>query len=424
VDRTLARLTDGRVRLTLLLTILAALVVYVFATRPGALGTAVGAAEVDVGMAAACPAQAAPSVESVSRAALRGLREDLRGVMFDRSRRLYEQGLVDSDNAWSDDEPGTRMALPRSPRDPGGYELRWWAANGDDVVADVFVFAGADRARDFFERASSPRCRPASAAVGASSPSGGRDLVWRNPDGFAQEDVYLRRGQRVYRVSVVRAGPGDGITPADRSAGFSLVNGLACVLPGAACHPQSDRALAQLTLAEQLALLRGRLPDGESGDEGEDSAACANASGAYRGETGSAISESLYYRNYELTLRVGVHVYASEALARQTLARYATRAALSCSAGVLVSTVRERRAHPGPPRDRLASASIGQGAFAGEVEVPFSYGGRSYTWVLDGVIVRQGRIVDDLTTLASSTNVRFDERLAAQLAQIAAGRQR
>lgn len=407
----------------LLLGLLAALVVYVLATRTEALDTAAGTtAGVGAGTAVGCRAQSTPSVETVSSATLRGLREDLRGVMFDRGRRLYEQGVVASSYAWSDDEPGKRMSLPPGPRDPGGYELRWWAADGDDVVADVFVFAGTGQAHDFFEQASSTRCRPSSVALTASSPPGGRDLAWRNPDRFAQEDVYLLRGPRVYRVSVVRAGAGPSITPADRSSALSLVNGLACALPGAACHPQSDQALAQQTLAEQLVLLRRQLPGGESqGDTG--AGACADASGGYGGATGSALSESLYYGD-GLGLRVGIHVYASDFVARRALARYARPAVVSCLARYLASVLRERRADPGPPQDRLASAPIGQGALVGEVAVPFSYRGRSHAWALDGVIVREGRVIDDLSTLAPATNLRSDERLAAQLAEIAASKQR
>jgi len=419
MHRALAWLTDGRVRLILLLGLLAALVVYVLATRTEALNTASGTAGASASTAVGCPAQSAPSVETVSRTTLRGLHEDLRGVMFDRRRRLYEQGVVASSNAWSDDQPGTRMSLPSGPRDPGGYELRWWAANRDDVVADVFVFADSSQAHTFFKRASSTRCRPSSIALATSSPPGGRDLAWSNPDRFAQEDVYLLRGAHVYRVSVVRAGAGRSTTPAGRSAAFSLVNGLACALPGAGCRQQNDQALAQQTLAEQLTLLRRQYPGSETRGHAGDLGACANASKADGGGTGSAVSESLYYSD-ALELRIGVRVHPSDAAARQALAHYAIPAALSCLARYLASALRERHAHPSPPRERFASAPLGQGALVSEVEVPFSYRGRSSMWALDDVIVREGRIIDGLSVLAPATNIRSDEHLARELAQITA----
>jgi hypothetical protein len=400
----------------LLLGALAALVVYVLATRTEAFDTASGTHGAVTSTAVNCPAHSAPSVATVSRTTLRGLREDLRGVMFDRGRRLYEQGVIASSYAWSDDEPGTRISLPSAPRDHGGYELRWWAADRDDVVADVFVFANPGRARDFFDLASSTRCRPSSVALAASSPPGGRNLAWRNPDRFAQEDVYLLRGPRVYRVGVVRAGAGRNITAAGRSAAFSLVNALACALPGAACHPQSDQALAEQTLAEQLVLLRRKLPGSDTRGDAGDPGACAKASEAGGGETGSALSESLYYGD-GVGLRIGVRVYANDAAARRALVHYATPTTLSCFARYLGSTLRVRRAYPSPPRERVASAPIGQGALVSEVDVPFSYRRRPFVWALDGVIVREGRIIDGLSVLAPSTSLGRDEHLTMQLAQ-------
>jgi hypothetical protein len=408
----------------LLLALLTALVVYVLATRAGASGPAAGGAGTRASTPADCPSQGAPSVGSVSRAALRGMREDLRGVMFGRGRRLYEQGVVASSYAWSDSEPGKRMALPRNPRDPAGYELRWWASDGDDVVADVFAFASVGQARDFFQRASSSRCRQSGAALATSSPPGGRDLAWRNPDRFAQEDVYLLRGQRVYRVGVVRARVHGAVTPAARTAAFSLVNGLACALPGGACHPRGDRALAQQALTDQLAFLRRELPGGEpeSGAPAEGSTGCRTGRRAPNGRSGSAVSEPLYYHG-KAGLRVGVEVYASDAAARKALAHDRAQAPRSCLARGLVSALRERRYRTGTQRARLASAPIGQGAFVVEVTVPIDYDHRSYAWVFDGVEVRQGRIVDWLGTVAPVSSVRIAERLAEQLARLAGGEQ-
>jgi hypothetical protein len=241
VHRISVWLAHELVRLALLLTLLMTLVVYVLATRTSSFSSPGDAARVGIATVAGCRGQATPPVENVDRTALQGLRKDLRGVMFGRSRRLYELGVAAPRDAWSDDEPGKHISLPPGPRDPGGYELRWWDANGDDVVADGFIFAETDQARAFFEQAIDALCRPSSATFTTSSPPDGHDLAWRNPDGFAQEDVYLLRGQRVYRVGVVRAGAGGEITAARRSVAFSLVNSLACALPGAACPQATTR---------------------------------------------------------------------------------------------------------------------------------------------------------------------------------------
>jgi hypothetical protein len=418
VRRPLAWLSYGPVRLTLLLVLLTMLAVYALAARTSVFGTTGATAGGGAGLVANCPFQTVPSVEDVSRATLRGLREDLRGVMFGRERRLYEQGVATPSDAWSDSEPGKRTALPASARDPGGYELRWWAAGNDDVVADVFVFAGTNQARTFFERASSARCRTASTALAASSPLGARDLVWRNPENLAQEDAYLLRGQRVYRVAVVLARAGSTSTAASRTTAFSLVNELACTLPEAACHPRDDQALAQQTLSEQLTLLRRLLPGGEAPDAGPTGEnACANARGTSGGETGAATSEPLHYDN-AFTVRLGVRVYASASTAREALAHSQPQVALNCASQFLVSALHTRHYRAGIPRQRLLPSA--PGTLVGEIEAPFVHAGRPYKWLYDDVAVRQGRLIGSLVTVSSTREVRFDERLAARLARIGA----
>jgi hypothetical protein len=422
VRRPLAWLTYGPVRLALLLALLTLLAVYALAARTSVFGSTSAVVGGDVGLAANCPSQPVPSVETVSRATLRGLREDLRGVMFGRERRLYEQGVATPRSAWSDSEPGKHTALPAGARDPGGYEMRWWAAGNDDVVADVFVFADTSRARAFFERTSSTRCRTASMTLAASSPPGGRDLVWLNPDNLAQEDVYLLRGQRVYRVAVVLARAGSTSTSASRKSAFSLVNELACTLPEAACHPQDDQALAQQTLSEQLTLLRRLLPGSEARYvDPIGKSTCTNVRGASDDETGSAISEPLYYGN-AFTVRLGVRVYISASTAKGALAHVPTKADLSCVARFLMSALHKRHYRAGTPRQRLLPTA--PGTIVGEVEAPFVYAGRPYKWVFDDVAVTQGRLIGSLVTVSSMTEVRFDEHLATRLARIAASAQR
>jgi hypothetical protein len=246
--------------------------------------------------------------------------------------------------------------------------------------------------------------------------------VWRNPENFAQEDVYLLRGRRVYRVAVVLAGAGGTSTVGSRKSAFSLVDELACALPEAACHPRDDQALAQQTLSEQLTFLRRLLPGGETRNADPTSEnECANASGASGGGTGSAYSEPLYYGN-AFTVRLGIRVYTSASAAREALAHSPTKTTLSCVARFLVSALHKRHYLTGRPRERLLPSA--PGTLVGDVEVPFVSAGRPYTWVFDDVAVRQGRLINGLDTLSPMTEVRFDKHLAAQLARIGANEQR
>jgi hypothetical protein len=151
---------------------------------------------------------------------------------------MYEAGIVTSEDAWSDDSPQPISDVSlKGPRVPDAYEMRWWAPNGDDVGADVFRFAQARQARDFFQRASSARCRPASSQIAVSLPPDARDLIWRNPDDVIQADVYLLRENHVYRISDVSQ-QRSGTTPRRRARrAFVTVHVLACALLEAHCRP-------------------------------------------------------------------------------------------------------------------------------------------------------------------------------------------
>jgi hypothetical protein len=237
-------LSDERVRLVLLLALLASLVAYLVASSTGApsLFGGPGGDTVTLGN---CPVAGAPSVVGVSGTRLSRLRRDIRQVTsFERGLRPYELGLSNSLSAWSDAEPGTSSVLPRGPDNQGGYEMRWWLRDRDDLGVNAWVFADVDQAHDFLKRASSANCRTASTAVAASFPPGGRDLEWRNPEGVAQEDLFLQRGRQVYRVAVVVAGAGGNATAAQRKAAFFLVNDFACALPRAGCDVHESRVAA------------------------------------------------------------------------------------------------------------------------------------------------------------------------------------
>ena len=101
-------------------------------------------------------ATSVPEVKRVAPNEIGGLREDVARALPQRVGRLYEEGTVRSAVAWSDEDPAPPATSPHARR-PAGYEMRWWAPNGDDVVADVLVFAseapGAALPRARLERA-------------------------------------------------------------------------------------------------------------------------------------------------------------------------------------------------------------------------------------------------------------------------------
>lgn len=218
-------------RLTLLLACLAGAVIAAVTTGVFSRSSTVEAP------VSACLSPDRPEVSRVAPSALGPLRESVARVLPERLGRLYEEGTVDSANAFNDNVPLPPTVSPTERR-PGGYEVRWWAPNGDDVVADVFVFPSAREAQRFLGQAASTHCRLRSRAAGAPFPPDSRNLTWVNPDNVTEADVYLLRGARVYRVADVPANQ-RGHSP-DRSIthAFATVDTLACLLPAAHCSPQ------------------------------------------------------------------------------------------------------------------------------------------------------------------------------------------
>lgn len=187
--------------------------------------------------ASRCIARASiPEVELVAPKAVGALREDVARALPQRVGRLYEEGTVRSSVAWSDEEPAPPATSPQARR-PAGYEMRWWAPNGDDVVADVLVFASDAQARRYLLLASSVHCREQASHGLAAHPPLARNLSWLNPDGALQADVFFARGARVYRVADAPAG---GSPQAVRARGglrhaVATIDVLACLLPSAHC---------------------------------------------------------------------------------------------------------------------------------------------------------------------------------------------
>ncbi len=189
-----------------------------------------------------CPIDEAPQVASVGSARIAGLQRELvrmigvREALVPQERGLvpYEQGAIGSEAAWTDEEPGNGGVPARGPQ-PAGFEMRWWTVGRDDLVGDVFLFESEPQAQKYFDLATSTECRTKAVSQSASVPAGSRNLEWSNPFSYAQQDVYLRRGRRVYRVSVVQPGVGSDVPVPVGLYGFHLVGAVACGLPLAGC---------------------------------------------------------------------------------------------------------------------------------------------------------------------------------------------
>jgi hypothetical protein len=215
------------VRLGVLLAVLAGLVYYAVG-RPGTHARR---------SASRCvPATALPEVGQVAPNALGGLRDAVTRALPQRVGRLYEEGTVKAVVAWTDQEPAPPATSPHALR-PAGYEMRWWAPNGDDVVADVLVFASQSEAQRFVSAAASDRCRRQAKSGAAARPPEARNLSWLNPDGALQADVFLARGKRVYRIADAPAGssPEEVRSSGGLARAFATIDVLACLLPSAHC---------------------------------------------------------------------------------------------------------------------------------------------------------------------------------------------
>jgi hypothetical protein len=178
------------------------------------------------------------SLADVDLAGILRLRGDIRGVVDRVPGRTYEWGTTTPEAMWSDDFP-QRLAQASMAGEmwPASYEIRRFAFDGDDTVADVLALATPAQADRFLAEASSPRCHRDGETSRAADPPQTHNLVWINPDGFTQEDAYLARGDLVYRVAVVRARrPGTPPSAQEREA-LTTVNRLACSLAHAGCAP-------------------------------------------------------------------------------------------------------------------------------------------------------------------------------------------
>jgi hypothetical protein len=184
---------------------------------------------------------ATPPLAEASWSALESLRRQLLTAMAPLAPTRYVYGTAAPEAAWLD-TPASKPSLTRLPDGlwPASYEMRSWTVDPqrrsvqEDIGAEVFVFADAAQADSFFVEASSAYCHRDGVEGSASSPPQARTLTWINPDNAAQEDVFIQRGPRVYRIGVVR--PKQDLAPAtERQAGLERAAQIACALEDAGC---------------------------------------------------------------------------------------------------------------------------------------------------------------------------------------------
>jgi hypothetical protein len=193
-------------------------------------------AATSAGVPAACKRPTPPSLVHVGPAHLLELRDRLYAVVAPLGGYRDVEGNVTPADAWGDNPPPPfRLSHLGHGLWPGSYEIRRYAANGDHIGADVFLFAGPGPARTFFEQASSTRCHRAAQTPAVIRLPDARNLTWVNPVGATQEDVWLVRGPRVYRiVDVLSRRPWRSL-PEQRRIGVARVEALACLLADADC---------------------------------------------------------------------------------------------------------------------------------------------------------------------------------------------
>jgi hypothetical protein len=155
---------------------------------------------------AGAPAPCPPRVASTTRSTLSDLElaangDGLYSLVGDGTLDTY--GLQEPAAAWLDNPPDKSARMASRAHVDAGFELRWWSRTGDHLGASMFVFGSAESAMRFVSEAASTRCRSGAVSTTITWPAGARAIVWDNPLGYLQTDVYFVRGRAVYRVADV-----------------------------------------------------------------------------------------------------------------------------------------------------------------------------------------------------------------------------
>jgi hypothetical protein len=183
------------------------------------------------------------------RSSLTGVESTLAGGLKSlvRPGSVDVQGLQEPTSAWSDVPPSAPSAASSAPDNvDAGYEIRWWSIEQDHQAVDEFVFGGSREASLYVRQAASVRCRDHAAAYRLAQPAGGRALIWTNPDGVREADVFFSRGSRAYRlVDVPPSTYLEGPLRLDAQELIGPSQSLACRLAHAECErPSTGPALS------------------------------------------------------------------------------------------------------------------------------------------------------------------------------------
>jgi hypothetical protein len=217
----------------LLLLSLAGALALLVGTKAGVLNAlGIGTDSAGTGSSAWCIPSGSHEPARVDLEQVGALRKSLGGVLRHPAGGRLAEGVVSPDDVWSDDAPQSpsSMVAPGGLW-PAGYEIRWLTRRYT-VVADVFVFTTERAARKFFEEAAGTSCHREGSESPASTPPGGRNLTWTNPDGVEQSDVFFMRGRWVYRMSDVLDTNAIPLSPQGEA---EVLDARACRMPDAEC---------------------------------------------------------------------------------------------------------------------------------------------------------------------------------------------
>jgi hypothetical protein len=181
----------------------------------------------------------------------------------------------------------------------------------------------------------------------------------------------------------------------------------------------ADTTLARRILSRDLVLVRRSLP-GATQRTGSVRRAltCSSVLTAFV-RAARAGSPTISYR-HELQLRAATYVFASDSDATRALNSYVAKPAQSCIASGTTASLRRTGYTTTTPRITTTKVrGIGQGAVGAEITIPSHIRGQPFTFHLDSTLVRDGRVLSLIDTLAGRSSTTYNQRVAAAFSKVA-----